>query len=239
MRPRFTLTAAALLAGAVLAAPGLAPVFGQEERDLLDYALVQRTLPRLREIGDASGKRMLELHDLMETLDKGGLTTPEQTALREKIRDTLQDYSEGKEDMKDVLRELVRIEPSGLTDQEVVDRINSRELVDIHWRDATFRKCMRDLSDALGVRVRMAYAVVQMNTVTLDFPRASGSAALGSLCNFFDLRYVVQDGEVVIFKKITPNEERFLEYAKNHPGVKLKYWERETATGEYKKEEKK
>ena len=48
----------------------------------------------------------------------------------------------------------------------------------------------------------------------------------------------VQDGEVVVFKKLTPNESRFLEYQAKHPEVKLKYWEREDASGEYVKEKK-
>ena len=69
--------------------------------------------------------------------------------------------------------------------------------------------------------------------------RAQASTILGSLCNYFELRYVIQDGEVVVFKKLTPNEYRFLEYQEKHPDVKLKYWEREDASGEYKKEKKK
>ena len=42
---------------------------------------------------------------------------------------------------------------------------------------------------------------------------------------------MIHGGEVVIYKKITPTEERFLGYQKRHPEVKLKYWEKEDASG--------
>ena len=43
---------------------------------------------------------------------------------------------------------------------------------------------------------------------------------------------------MMLFRRLTPNEVRFQEYEKAHPGVKLKYWDREDASGEYKKEKK-
>ena len=39
---------------------------------------------------------------------------------------------------------------------------------------------------------------------------------------------VVLDGEVVVYKKLTPTETRFVEYQKKHPNAELRYWERET-----------
>ena len=235
MRSRNTLLVAALAAGAALAAPGTERASGQDK--LLDYELVQRTLPRLRELGDKSGADMQTMHALIEKLDSG-LTTPERAATRAEIKATVESYMATKQDLKRVLREVLEIPPVQRTDAEVLSAIHETELFDINWNDATFRKCMKDLSNALGVRVRLAYHVVQMNTVSMRFRRAQASTILGSLCNYFELRYVIQDGEVVVFKKLTPNESRFLEYQAKHPEVKLKYWEREDASGEYKKEPK-
>jgi hypothetical protein len=235
MRPRKTLLVAALAAGAALAAPAGAPAHGQQK--LLDYELVQRTLPKLKELGGASHASILEMHELFEKLDSG-LTTPEKKETRAAIQASVEGYMHTKQEMKQVLRDVLEIQARPKTDEEVMEIIHETELFDVNWNDDTFRKCMKDLSKALGVRVRLAYHVVQMNTVTMRFRRAQASTILGSLCNYFELRYVIQDGEVVVFKKITPNEYRFLEYQEKHPDVKLKYWEREDASGEYVKEKK-
>ncbi len=235
MRSRKTLLVAALAAGVALAAPAGENARGQDE--LLDYGLVQRTLPRLGELGDESGAAIRKLHDLVGRLDEG-LTTPERKATRAEIQKTVEGYLGSKQEMKRILREVLELPPVRLSDKEVMQTIHDTELFDINWNDTTFRKCMKDLSKALGLRVRLAYHVVQMNTVTMRFRRAQAATILGSLCNYFELRYVIQDGEVVIFKKLTPNESRFLEYQAKHPDVKLKYWEREDASGEYVKEKK-
>ena len=97
----------------------------------------------------------------------------------------------------EVLRDVLEIQAQPKTDEEIMEIIHETELFDVNWNDDTFRKCMKDLSKALGVRVRLAYHVVQMNTVTMRFRRAQASTILGSLCNYFELRYVIQDGEVV------------------------------------------
>ena len=235
MRSRKTLLVAALAAGAALGAPGGAPARGQEK--LLDYELVQRSLPRLSELGEASGAAILEMHELFEKLDTGQ-TTPERVATRKELKESVERYMSTKKELKRVLREVLELPAVARTDEEILKAIHETELFDINWNDDTFKKCMKDLSKALGVRVRLAYHVVQMNTVTMRFRRAQASTILGSLCNYFELRYVIQDGEVVVFKKLTPNEYRFLEYQQKHPEVKLKYWEREDASGEYVKETK-
>ena len=236
MAPRKSLLVAAALAGAALAASR--PPAAHGEGELLDYALVQRTLPRLQELGTESSTHMQRMHELVEVLEKGQQTTPERKATQTAIKAAVESYMRTKEEMKTVLRKVLRIEASPQTDREIMDVLHNTELNGIAWQDASFRKCMKDLSGALGIRIRMAYHVVQMNQVTMQFRSAQASTVLGSLCNYFELRYVIQDGEVVVFKKLTPNEERFLEYEAKHPGVKLKYWEREDASGEYKKETK-
>ena len=235
MRPRTTSLCAALVAGAALAAPATPDAHGKEK--LLDYQLVQRTLPQLGELGEKTKASAVALHQLVDKLGTG-LTTPEQAEVRNQIRAELESLTATKRKTVEVLRTVLELPASTRSDEEVMDVIHSRDLVGIRWDDVTFRKCVKDLSAALGIHIRMAYHVVQMNRVTMRFSRAPASTVLGSLCNYFRLRYTIQDGEVVLYKKITPNEDRFLEYQKKHPDVKLKYWEREDASGEYKKEKK-
>ena len=238
MGPRKTLMAAAFAAGAglaALAAPAGEDALGRDK--LLDYERVQRALPQMSEIGDQATADMLKLHELTDKLDTG-LTTPERKQVREEIGETIRSYMGAKQQTKKLLAPILGIRTSKHTDEEVMRIIHETELHEIHWNDVPFRKCIKDLSGALGIKIRMAYNVVQMNMITMDFRSANASTILGSLCNYFQLRYVIQDGEVMLFKRLTPNEERFLEYQEKHPTVKLKYWERESASGEYKKEKK-
>ncbi len=235
MRPRTTVLCAALVAGAALAAPGTPDARGED--GMLDYGLVQRTLPKLKELGEASGKDMLTLHDLVDKLDTG-LTTPERKETRAQVKSTLEHLMQTKRGVVSEMRGVLNLPVTGRTDRDVMNVIHSTELHNIAWDDVTFRKAIKDLSAAMGVRIRMAYHVVQMNRVSMRFGRAPASTVLGSLCNYFELRYTVEDGEVILFKKFTPNEVRFLKYQEKHPDVRLKYWEREDASGEYKKEEK-
>lgn len=235
MRYSRTILCASLLAGAVLAAPGGPEALAKPE--LLDYALVQRTLPKLSELGDEGTANVHELHLLVEELRKepGG---ENEAQIRAKIRTLLEKHIGTKSEIESVLREVLRMPSSGRSDEEVFRKVNNEELRGINWDDVTFRKAIKDLSGALGVPIRMQHSVVQMNRVTMRFNKAPASTILGSLCNYFQLRYVIHSGEIVIYKRITPTEDRFLEYQKKHPDVRLKYWDREDATGKYKKEEK-
>ncbi len=238
MQSRKALIGVAFATGAALAAL-VAPADGEAlgKGKLLDYERVQRALPRLGELGTKANADMLALHALTEKLDEG-LTTPERKQVRGEIGDMLRDYMATKQASKEILHGVLALPTSKLSDEAVMRIIHETELNEVHWGDVSFRKCINDLSGALGVKIRMAYNVVQMNMITMDFSSAKASTVLGSLCNYFKLRYVIQDGEIMLFRRLTPNETRFIEYEKNHPGVRLRYWEREDETGEYVKEKK-
>jgi hypothetical protein len=131
----------------------------------------------------------------------------------------------------EAIRPLAKLPATELTEEQVLEKLRNTELTSVVWEGAHFDKCIRDLSRALGFPIRLQYRVVQKNTVDLRFSRAPAETILATLCNGFDLRYVIHGGEVVIFKKITPTEERFIKYQEKHPEVKLRYWEREDASG--------
>ncbi len=237
--PRPIITIAATLAlGAALAAPGSEPAHGGEK--LMDYELVQRVIPELRELNKHGSENIAKLHALFDELDgEAAITTPERKKLGEAAKVTLEDHLATKKEVVAKLRTAVDLPATGRADKEVMAKLHGTTLHGIRWNDATFRKCVNDLAGALGLRIRMAYHVVQMNRVSLDFNEANAATVLTSLCNFFHLRYTVVDGEIMLFKKLTPNEERYLDYQKKHPEAKLRYWDRETAGGEYDKEKKK
>jgi len=231
MRPCLHLTAAVTTVGLLCALA--APAAAQE--GLLDYQGVRDAIPEMQRLSEEASGAAKELHVLVDELEatRDGL---KQGQIRERVRARLEGYHETKRTMLDTTRRVLGVEPTGLTDQEVVQKLAETNLLGIHWSDANFDKCVRDLSAAVAIPIRLQHRVVQKNKVTLDFASAKAETVLATLCNGFDLRYVVFDGEVVIYKKITPTEERFLEYQAKHPETKLKYWEREDASGEYKRE---
>ena len=224
MRPR-TWWWAAALAGGVLASPA-----GAQSDELLDYAAVRKAMPKMRAESTLGSELGLKLHKTMDALES---TQDElrQRELRTELRDTLVEYRATKLRLMEAVRPLTKLPTSNLSDQEVLDKLRLTDLSSVVWEDAFFDKCIRDLSNALGFPIRLQHRVVQKNTVSMRFQKAPAETILAALCNGFDLRYVIYGGEVVIYKKITPTEDRFLEYQKRHPEVKLKYWESEDASG--------
>lgn len=202
--------------------------------DLLDPALVRAVMPEMKEFSDKGGELVGRLHGVMEKLH-ATRDELEQRELRGQIRQILTDYRATKIGMIASVRRALQLPKSPLTDEEALSRLQNTDLEGIVWNDAFFDKCIRDLSRAIDVPMRLQYAVIQKNQVAMSFEKAPAEMILATLCNGFDLRYVIHDGEVVIYKKITPLENRFLEYQKRHPDVKLRYWEHEDASGDVSK----
>jgi hypothetical protein len=226
---RIVVAVVAALAGAVLAAvPGEVTA---QDKDL-DAQAVRDAMPRMKELSDQGVAHAVKLHKLLEQLE-ASQDGVEQKALREEIRTTLAAYREVKAAMITVTRPLVGLETTNLSDREVLDKLKDTELHGVAWSDANFDKCVRDLSKAVGIPIRLQFRVVQKNKVTMRFQKTPAETILAALCNGFDLRYVIHGGEIVVYKQITPTEERFLEYQKRHPEVKLRYWEQEDASGAY------
>jgi len=225
MRPRSWWLAAAF-AGGVFAAPA-----GAQDPSLeIDYLAVRKAMPQMQELAQQGNELATGLHKTMDALDS---TQDElkQRELREQLRGQLEAYRAKKLESIDVIRPLVNIPTTDLTDEQILEKIRNTELNSVVWDNTFFDKCIRDLSGALEIPIRLQYRVVQKNTVTMRFQKAPAETILATLLNGFDLRYVIHGGEIVIYKKITPTEERFLDYQKRHPEVKLKYWEQEDASG--------
>lgn len=227
--------AAALVATAALPADvGVQSAEAQDAGGEFDYQAVRDAMPRMRELSDQGSALAVKLHELMSKLEE---TTDgvEQRAIREEVRTNLETYRETKLKMIAVTRPLCGIRTSGMTDQAILDKIKDTNLFGVSWDDAFFDRCIRDLSQALDIPIRLQFRVVQKNRVSMKFQKAPAETILAALCNGFDLRYVIYEGEIVIYKQITPTEDRFLEYQKRHPEVKLRYWQQEDASGEYSK----
>lgn len=223
LRPR-TWWCAAAVAGAVLSAPA-----GAQDA-LLDYNAVREAMPAMKELAAKNSALGLGLHKTMDAL--ASTNDPlDQKRLRSELRDGMVEYRLSKLKSMAIVRPLLQLQSSGLSDQQILDKLQHTELTSVVWEGAFFDKCVRDLSRAVDIPIRLQFRVVQKNTVDMRFQRAPAETILATLCNGFDLRYVIYGGEVVIYKKITPTEDRFLDYQKRHPEVKLKYWEREDASG--------
>jgi len=230
-RRRVALSAGAALAMAV-AAVVPHPV-GAQDADL-DYQAVRDAMPRMRTLSDEGSALAVKLHELMSKLE-GTEDAVEQKAIREELKTSLEKYRETKLAMIEVTRPLTGVRSSSLTDDQILAKIKETNLFGVSWDEANFDKCVRDLSQALEIPIRLQFRVVQKNKVSMRFQKTPAETILAALCNGFDLRYVIYGGEIVIYKQITPTEDRFLEYQKRHPEVKLRYWEQEDASGEYSK----
>jgi hypothetical protein len=198
----------------------------------LDYKKIRDALPIMRDISDRGAEANLAVHEKMDRLLKTD-SQEEALAVRKQLAADLEKMLAAKREMVAATKDLLALPRSALSDQEIFDTLTERTFNDVHWANANFDKCMRDISREVGVPIRLHYRVVQKNKVTFDFQRTRAEAALAFLCNGFDLRYLVYDGEIIVYKKITPTEERFLEYQKKHPDVELRYWDREKADGDY------
>lgn len=243
MRSKATAYVALLLAGAVLGAPS---ADAKEPRKLtgkykqLDYERVRAAVPEMKRLSEEGAKRGKRLHWLVERLRKAEETgdEPEMARLRTEVREILVEYRDNKIAMVKATKDVLELKRSGLTDQEVFDRLHETMLRGIHWKGRSFKKCIRDISRAIGVPMRTQYSVVEMNTVDCEYREMPAESILAWLCNGFDLQYVIYDGEMVLYKRITPNEERFINYQKKHPEAKLRYWDKTDASGALKEGKK-
>lgn len=204
------------------------------EDELLDPQLVRAVMPEMKQLSDKGGELVGRLHGIMEKLH-ATRDELEQRELRGQIRQILTDYRATKTGMIASVRRALKMPSSPLSNEEALARLRGTDLEGIVWNDAFFDKCIRDLSRAIDVPIRLQYSVIQKNQVAMTFQKAPAEMILATLCNGFDLRYVIHDGEIVIYKKITPLENRFLDYQKRHPDVKLRYWEHEDASGDVSK----
>ena len=204
------------------------------EDAMLDPVAIRTALPLMKELSDKGGESVKRLHEIIE---KMSATQDQQELkdLRTALRSTLIDYRATKSGMIDATRSVLKLPKSSLSDRTALEKLQNTELEGIVWNDAFFDKTIRDLSQAIGVPIRLQYNVIQKNQVSMSFAKAPAEMILVTLCNGFDLRYVIHEGEVIIYKKITPIENRFLDYQKRHPEVKLKYWEHEDASGDVSK----
>lgn len=229
-----TTTIKLILTAAAVALPWLArPASAQDpDYEYLDYPVVRQAIPTMKELSDQAGENGRKLHVLVDQLSQD-VGEEKAAELRVEVGKLLEEQLANKTKMVQVTKSILALPRSNLSDQRIFDILHDTELHSIEWKNENFRKCIRDLSAALSVPIRMHHRVVQLNKVEFSFNRQTADTVLAYICNGFDLRYVVYDGEIVVYKKITPTEERFLEYQKRHPETKLRYWDREGAGGAY------
>ncbi|MCG3133935.1 MAG: hypothetical protein HMLKMBBP_01202 [Planctomycetes bacterium] len=229
---RAAAAALAVAAGSIALAAVPSPLPAEDDR--LDYQAVRAAMPQMKELAEQGHALVVAVHALVDKLESSA-DPKEKDALREQIRKSLVEYRAVKSRTISTVRPLVKIPQSKLTDAEVLEKLRGTDLHGISWDGAFFDKCIRDLSEAIGIPIRLQFRVVQKNQVSMLFQKAPAEMILATLCNGFQLRYVIHEGEIVIYKRITPTEDRFLEYQKRHPDVKLRYWESEDASGDVKK----
>jgi hypothetical protein len=219
---RISLTVAALVLGAVFLSPAVLAKGGKKDKPLapFDYEAYFENLPRMQEISETSNKNIKKLHKLMKELSRteaGNSKEQEETRLsllRKDIRRLLSAHRKLKVEMIQLCDRALKKQPGKKTNIDALRSLRNRELHDVHWSDVFLKYVVKDLAIALDVPVRLQNSVQELNQVNMDFRTISADAAMQIICQNFDLKYIIYDGEITIYRKLNRNEERFLEYEK-------------------------
>ncbi len=211
---------------AALAALAFLPVppSGAADGDLppLDYQAYWASVPETRALSKAGLDAVSKLHDLMTALVDSEKDEKKSHAIRADVKGLLEDYRAGKVRMIALVDKALKTPAPTMTDLQILQKLRDTDLLDLHWREAYFKNCIRDVSERLRIPMVLSPKVVQLNTVSADFDRSSAAGVLRWLCEGFDLQYLVHNGQVLLTKKLDRSDERFQDYLKKHPD--WKYW---------------
>jgi hypothetical protein len=110
----------------------------------------------------------------------------------------------------------------GKPDREDIDALRAlrnTQLKHVRWKNIFLKYVARDISQAIGVPIRLNAKVQELNQVEIYFPEISAEGVMDLICENFDLKWIIYAGEFLVLKKVGPNEARFLEWEKKHGKV--------------------
>lgn len=220
-----------------------APAGRARELDPIDYAAYYEVLPLMKEISEASNKSVGDIHTLMTEL-LGTADDAKAAGIRAQIRPLLVEHRKMKERMVEIVDRVLMKPGRDRSDIEALRALRDTVLRRVSWNNTFFKYVARDISQAIGVPIRLNAKVQELNTVEIGFPEISAEGVLTLICQNFGLKWIVYGGEFVVLKQIGPNEARFLAWEKDHGPVdwiaedKAKTYE-DVAVGTAKRELKK
>ena len=212
MKTTIAFLALALLLGSAPA--GLA----KEPAPDIDWDAYFAALPAMKDLSEKSRQSIYDIHDLVTGLEQ---TTDERKAigLRRNLRAALENHRALKLEMiATVDKVLHRPEPTR-TDLETLRLFRYTTLNNVNWNNQFLKYVVRDLAQYTGIPMRLQASVQELNQVDIRFPEVTAEGALNLICQNFDLKWIIFQGEIIIFRQLNRNEERFLEYEKKHGKV--------------------
>lgn len=198
---------------------GLAPaVTAAEPPPPIDWGQYYTLLPKLKEIAEASEQSIYRIHDLVTRIEQAK-SDAEAEKVRLELRDVLEKHRQLKLDQIALVDKILKFPKPTHTDKEALKIFRYTNLRNVSWNDQFLKYVVRDLSQATGIPMRLQRSVQELNQVAIHFPEVTAESALNLICQNFDLKWIIFGGEIIIYRAINRNEERFLEYEKKHGKV--------------------
>jgi hypothetical protein len=193
--------------------------------DLVDIPMFFERMQDLEKLRVEARRLQINTHNLVSLI---GEKDTDEKKLRANIQTNLLELRQIKRAHLEKVSPILKFEPSKLTDVQVLERLRDRSLGTVEWEDKRFRDAVAELEKATGVRILWNKTKVnQWNGVWLKLPDCSASCMLRFICHGFDLRWLVFEGDIYIFRKVDRNEDRWLRWEKKHGKIAGGYWRRE------------
>ncbi len=224
-------TRAALFVLAVICI--LQPAATAKDLPPIDYNAYYELLPLMKEASDASNQSIRDLHTLMTKLSQTE-DEDEAAGIRAQIRPLLLEHRKLKERMADLVDRVLLKKGPVRTNEDALRALRNTTLRRVSWSNTFLKYVARDISQAIGVPIRLNAKVQELNQVEINFPEISAEGVMDLICQNFDLKWIIFEGEFIVLKKIGPNEARFIKWEKKHGKVD---WIGEDKAGTYESDE--
>lgn len=184
----------------------------------IDWDSYFAALPTMKELSQKSKQSIYDIHELVTGLEQ---TTDESKAigLRRNLRKALENHRALKLEMIETVDKVLHRPEPARSDLETLRLFRYTTLNNVNWNNQFLKYVVRDLDQYTGIPMRLTAPVQELNQVDIRFPEVTAESALNLICQNFDLKWIIFEGEIIIYRQLNRNEERFLEYEKKHGKV--------------------
>ncbi len=205
------------------------PTATAKELEPIDFNAYYELLPHMKETSEWSNKSIRDLHTLMTALQQTE-DEDEAAGIRAQIRPLLQAHRKVKVRMAELVDRVLMKPDAERSNVDALRALRSTSLRRVSWSNTFLKYVARDISQAIAVPIRLNAKVQELNQVEINFPEISAEGVLNLICQNFDLKWIIFEGEFIVVKKIGPTEARFLKWEKKHGKVD---WIAEDKAGTY------
>jgi hypothetical protein len=211
----------------------LQPAATAKELQPIDYNAYYELLPHMKEASEWSNQSVRDLNKLMKALEQSE-DDDEAAGIRAQIRPLLEEHRKVKDRMANLVDRVLMKKDPERANVDALRALRNTTLRRVSWSNTFLKYVARDIADGMGVPIRLNAKVQELNQVEINFPEISAEGVLNLICQNFDLKWIIFEGEFIVLKKIGPNEARFLKWEKKHGKVD---WIGEDEAGTYEDDE--